>query len=367
MWELITSRQELAALQPEWESLYAKNPRHSPFLAWGWMNAWLLHLSGNPRLMIACMRGSDKQLQYILPLVSDADAGNGGLHRTVLACSYGPDCSEELGCLCLPELEGRAAELTIEAISRSVDRGTIYLNPLGNITAFPSELTAALTAHGRVMRLRQDVRCPTIDLPDSWDDYLADLSSNFRSQIRRSAKAMTRIDGLGFRSLGPAEADIFTDALIKLNKQRMQSKGEVSTLEEDCFKRFLKEATPYMAKYHTAWMDVIERDDEILAAALNFVANGRVYYYMGGFQESISSIRPGVNLFARVIKRSIESKMKKYNFLRGEEPYKYRWNASDAESFNVTIFPEGRICPLAYAFMDDLRITARNLIRRKGK
>jgi len=367
VWELITSRQELAALQSEWELLYAKNPRHSPFLSWGWVYAWLRHLAGNPNLIIACMRGSDSTLQYILPLVSGAYAGNRGLYRTVLACSYGPDCSEELGCLCLPELEGRSADLTIEAISRYADGGTVYLNPLGSITGFPSDLAAALMSHGRVMRLRQDVMCPTIDLPDSWDEYLAALSANFRSQIRRSAKAMKRIDGLSFRSVGPAEAGDFTDALIKLNQERMQSKGEVSTLEEDSFRRFLREATPYMAKYHTAWMDVIERDNEILAAALNFVVGGRVYYYTGGFQESISAIRPGVNLFARVIKRSIESKMKKYNFLRGEEPYKYRWNATDAVSFNVTIFPEGRIRPLAAAFVDDLRVTAKNLIRRKGK
>ncbi|MGI9202783.1 MAG: GNAT family N-acetyltransferase, partial [Woeseiaceae bacterium] len=209
--------------------------------------------------------------------------------------------------------------------------------------------------------------CPVVKLPDSWDKYLQSLSSNFRSQVRRSKKRIETTESLRFRSLDPSEAETFAHELIRLNRTRMSDKGEVSSLEDGAFREFLVSVIPAIALAGFAWMDVLERDEQVVGAALNLAHGRSIYYYMGGFDESAKNLRPGTALFARVLERGIEKGYSSYDFLRGAEPYKYRWGATDTPTFNISIYPQefirGR---LAFRF-DSLLNGGRTLFRRLRK
>jgi len=144
----------------------------------------------------------------------------------------------------------------------------------------------------------------------------------------------------------------------------MRAKGEVSSLEDEAFRTFLVEAIPYMASHGFAWMDSIERDDEALGSALNFVHGDSVYFYMGGFDDTAQKLRPGSALFALVIQRCIDGGYAEYDFLRGAEPYKYRWRARDVLTQRVVIYPRGLIRGHLASVVDDLYIATRELASR---
>ena len=192
---------------------------------------------------------------------------------------------------------------------------------------------------------------------------LQQLSSNFRSQVRRSYKQVGAEEQPHFRSLEHSEAEEFARELIRLNRSRMQVKGEISSLEDEAFRSFLNEAIPYMASRGYAWMDSIEQNEEILGSALNFVHGDSVYYYMGGFSDKVKKLRPGTALFALVMQRSIDGGYAKYDFLRGAESYKYRWNAKDVVTHRVTIYPRGKIRGYLASTLDDLNIAMRRFAR----
>lgn len=292
----------------------------------------------------------------------------------MLICSYGLERSDSLGCLCASELEDQSASLTASAIFHFCDEyDMILLGFLDSTAGFPTRLKAAMQSGDRLIRVRPDAVCPTADLPGSWDEYLRQLSSNFRSQVRRSYRQIGGDRQPSFRSADPPDVDAFARDLIRLNRSRMRIRGETSSLENSAFRKFLKEAIQYMASHGIAWMDTIVQDGEVLGSTLHFVHGDTIYYYMAGFDDKARKIRPGTALFALVMQRGIESGYARYDFLRGDEAYKYRWCATDVITYNVTIYPSGFLRGHLALMVDHLyRVTHKllkymyNFIVRRG-
>ena len=355
-WNLVSIRSDFLQLQSDWEQIYRSNVRHSPFQAWGWVNAWLSHLAGPHELLVACHRDPVGDLDFVLPLIRRTGGGI-GMPDVMLVCSYGPECSEKLGSLRTPNLDDRAATMAAEAVSRFLEPSDYAsLAPLDTKCQSPDTIARAIGLTGRKTSMRPGVVCPTLGLPDSWEVYLQQLSSNFRSQVRRSEKNFTGTGESVSRALTPADAETFTRELIRLNRGRMQAKGDVSSMEDEAFRAFLLEAIPYMASQDIAWMDVVENDAGIYGVSLNFVHGKEIYYYSGGFDDRFSKLRPGTALFAFAIRRGIESGYTSFNFLRGDESYKYRWGAKDVVDHCVVVFPTAGIPALLAAAADRLYV-----------
>jgi len=340
-WQIASSIADVQALEVEWQRLFQSNPAHSPFQAWGWVTAWIRHLAASPELNVICGRDEHDQLCYVLPLVVGPRNGTFDRCTYYVTGGYGPDCSDYIGPLRSPDLDDGLAGVTMEAIRRCIDPACrIVLPALDPSGDLPERIAGRCRESGRIARLLNDNVCPTVQLPESWDQYLAGLSSNFRSQIRRHSRKIRKVPGISVRRIESTEAPQFAAELMRLNRTRISDKGNESSLEDERFRRFLADAVPALVNEKVAWMDAIIDGDNYIAAAFNMVFAGRVYYYMGGFEESASQLRPGTVLFAEAIKRSIEQGMTRYDFLRGAESYKYRWGGADVRTWQLTVYPD---------------------------
>ncbi len=367
-WHVITNEAEFRNLQEDWERLFAANPKHRPFQAWSWTNAWLKHLAGPHELHVICLRGEGNELQFVLPLVRAGPNGRGSRKRLDNVCGYGPECSDHVSTLRLPSLDSSVAGIAAAAIAESCSTADrIELGNLDSGEDFTLNLARETRHNRRVVHLENFAACPSVDLPATWPDYLQILSSNFRSQVRRFRKRIEANENTRCRTLDPSEAEAFAHALIRLNRSRMGHKGQVSSLEDPAFRDFLVDAIPAMALSGLAWMDVVETDGQTVCAALNLVHGQSIYYYLGGFDDAARDLRPGTVLFARVIERGIDENYTNYDFLRGAEPYKYKWGATDVHTCRMTIYPHGIVRgQLAYG-VNRLRDKGRTFVRRIRK
>ena len=282
----------------------------------------------------------------------------------MLVCNYGLECSDNLGCLRAESLEDTSAEMTAEAIQRFFPKhGSVSLGFLDARYDFPRRLEQSMAALGRLARVRPDAVCPAMDLPADWDEYLGGLSYSFRSKVRQSCRKITRDEPPHHKQLEAEQLDAFVHNLIRLNRTRISAKGDTSSLEDDALRGFFEEAIPYMVTQGLAWMDTIADDDQILGTALHFVHGDTVYYYMGGFEDSIQKLQPGTGLLGQVIQRAIDHGFTHYDHLRGDESYKYRWGASDVFTSNVTIYANGPFRGHVSALLDDLYLFALNTLK----
>jgi CelD/BcsL family acetyltransferase involved in cellulose biosynthesis len=65
------------------------------------------------------------------------------------------------------------------------------------------------------------------------------------------------------------------------------------------------------------------------AALYCFACRGRGYYYAGGFNPELSRLSPGTVLTGYAIEDALLAGATTFDFLRGDEPYKYAWGATN--------------------------------------
>jgi len=354
-WFIVNDLAGLQKLRCDWQQLFASNPRHTPFQSWAWTTTWIKHLAGPHRLRIIGRRDHIGRLSYLLPLIGK-DTDNGQESREYfITCGYGPECSDHLGPLSVPDLDDRLADITAFALDEFVGRDArVALTSLDTLANFPEELRVRIAGSGRPVRLTEFRRCPSTELPRSWNEFLGGLSRNFRSQIARYRRKLDQHHSAELRTVEPGNAHAFVKELIRLNRSRIADKGEQSSLTDPAFRAFMCEVVPSLVREELAWMDVITDKEKIVATALNLVHADRIYYYLGGFARSHAELRPGTVLFSEVIRRGISRQYTSYNFLRGKEPYKYRWGARELQTWRLDMYPRGLLRGTLASRKDDM-------------
>jgi CelD/BcsL family acetyltransferase involved in cellulose biosynthesis len=76
-----------------------------------------------------------------------------------------------------------------------------------------------------------------------------------------------------------------------------------------------------------------------VAAFLCLEYGGSVGLYNSGFDPARAVLAPGIVLLAHVIRDAIDRGFPIFDFLRGEEPYKYGFGPSPEDVLNVKVSP----------------------------
>jgi CelD/BcsL family acetyltransferase involved in cellulose biosynthesis len=82
---------------------------------------------------------------------------------------------------------------------------------------------------------------------------------------------------------------------------------------------------------------LLEVDGEPIAAWYGWRLGGRYAYYNSGFDPERSQLRPGLVLLAGVIRAALEEGAEEFDFLLGDESYKFRFAEDSRTVHNVTV------------------------------
>jgi CelD/BcsL family acetyltransferase involved in cellulose biosynthesis len=74
------------------------------------------------------------------------------------------------------------------------------------------------------------------------------------------------------------------------------------------------------------WLEV---GDRTIFAALGFDDGETTYFYNAGMDPDARELSPGVVGAASYIRDRVAAGRRRFDFLRGNEPYKYEWGAVD--------------------------------------
>lgn len=177
--------------------------------------------------------------------------------------------------------------------------------------------------------------CPIIGLTGDFEEYLAGIDKKQRHEIRRKlrraqgAKAELEIVR-DSEALGLA-VDQFLDLLSKstVEKSTWLNEGRIQLFHEVA-RRALDEGTLLLM-----FMTV---SGERISGLFNFCYNDRVWVYNSGIDVSrFGHLSLGVVVTTYAIQTAIEQGCHVFDFLRGDETYKYRFGAADTEIFRLTI------------------------------
>lgn len=314
-------------LAPFWDALVDQSMTATPFQMLAYQKAWWTHL-GPGDLYTIVDRDDDGQPSAIACLYL--------LDGTL----YFNGCVEETDYLDLIVAEARAEQAwqhvfdVLEGPTFPQWRG---LNLCNVPDASPSRGILEAIAAERGYQFHSEVQevCPVIRLPKTFDDYLMDLDKKQRHEIRRKLR---RASAAG-ADLHVVDEDEDLEAAVEEFLRLLQ----LSTTEKDDWlnpgrRAVFHDVAAAAQENGTLALLFLRRDSQNAAALYNFDYKGRIWVYNSGLDiATFGHLSPGVVLTARSIESAIEGGKESYDFLRGDEEYKYRFGAQDTTIHRLQI------------------------------
>ena len=181
--------------------------------------------------------------------------------------------------------------------------------------------------------------CPSIALPSSWESYLEQLDKKQRHEVRRKLR---RGEGgeeeMAWAIVGP-EADIQAEIdnfLALMRKDERKAEFLTAPMVEQ-FRQSM------VAAHAAGWLQLafLTMDGRLAAAYADFDYANRIWVYNSGIDPRFAARSPGWVLLARLIQWSISHGREAFDFMRGNEGYKFQWGGVSQPIFRLTLSRPG--------------------------
>ncbi len=321
-----------AELAGEWDALARESIIDTPFQTIAYQQAWWTHLQPpDSSLHTIVSRGENGRLLAITCLYTMGNLVhfNGCVEETdYLDMIVRREDAEEAWTAVFDILHSDQSEDWQFPDWQFID--------LCNIPAHsPSRQIVSTLAEKHGLKVEESLHevCPVIPLPTTFDEYLSQLDSKQRREIKRKQRRAKGAEVKFITITNKAELETAVDDFLHLLQTSMHEKRDWLT---DGRRAVFHDAARAALDAGTLQLMFAEVDGKRGAALFNFDYNDRVWVYNSGIDTSrFKSLSLGIVLTAHAIETAIENGRFKFDFLRGNEPYKYRFGAKDTEIFRL--------------------------------
>jgi CelD/BcsL family acetyltransferase involved in cellulose biosynthesis len=294
-----------------WDRLLERSTVPTPFQSWAWQTAWFEVFADGRRLQLLGVRDDAGELVGLLPLYEHAPKR--------LRPVGGLDVSDYLDVIAESGREGEVWAALLQTHSTS-DEGW-ELHSIRSASPTATLVPALAPAYGlRVERVVTE-HCPVLDLPRTWDAYLALLSAKQRHELLRKLRRIERErpGAVAVAHTGPEAVGAHLSEFFRLHRGSRTGKARFMDARME---RFFRTAIGALAARDAVRLWMLEVQGQAIATFVCLEWPGHVGLYNSGFDPSQAALSPGIVLVARVIRDAIERAVPRFDFLRGDEPYK---------------------------------------------
>ena len=313
--------------QAGWNRLVERCRAPVPFATWQFQTAWYRAFGTGPLHLLAAQDGEGEWVG-VLPLY-EIPSPDGPVVRLV----GGTDVADYLDLIAVAGREEEVWKALLPALAELPWR-IADLRPLPAASPTPALLAGLAPSAGLASRTAVEDRCPVIELPATWGAYLAGLSGKDRHELRRKMRRAEAGQPRMEVARDPAAMAELMDGFVALHRR---SKVGKARFMDEPMEAFFREMGRELAAAGLAALWMLWLEDRPAAALLCLEQGGAVNLYNSGFDPEARAMSPGVVLIARTIEDAIARGFRRYDFLRGEEPYKYGFGAVPTEVLRVTL------------------------------
>ena len=213
---------------------------------------------------------------------------------------------------------------------------------------------AALSEAGYRVAARPAVENPRLQLPSSWDDLLASVSRNARSQYRRRRRALEHLGRLELRTADADSLESDFERFIQLEgggwKGEAKTSIRASPQRLTLYRRFAQHAAS------RGWLrlQLLELNGVTIAVELNCAFAGGLFMMKTAYDEKFARLSPGLALESLTIESAIADGLRFCDFLGMAEEHKLRWGSVVHPHVTISAH-RGPAAPVAHRYHAQLR------------
>jgi CelD/BcsL family acetyltransferase involved in cellulose biosynthesis len=320
--ELITNLPDLERLENEWNGLLPHNATNEIFLTFQWQHTWWnVYQPGDLWVIVA--RDADR-------VVGVANWFIEAETRTIRSIGC-VDVTDYLDVLVVPDYrEAFFTALADYLVEHSDDYSKIDLCNAPSGASILEYMPRLLSERGFSVQVKHEDVCPIIRLPADFEAYLSGLDKKQRHEVRRKLR---RIEGEGDRIAWYVvgmdhDLELEIDKFISLMRASHPEKAKF--LQNPRNEAFFRAIMPRLAA--CGWLQLIFLTVDGVPAAtyFNFDYNNRILVYNSGLMpDEYAYLSPGIVLLTYNIQYAIAEGKQVFDFLQGNEDYKYRMGAHE--------------------------------------
>lgn len=333
----IRTYEEFEALEVEWNDLLRHSASHVPFSRHEFLRTWWSTLGGGEweqgDLFILVGRTADGALRGIAPLFLTKNQQ--GEKALMLLGSF--EIADYLDIIARPEDLSAFVSAALKFLhgedASSWDVLDLY-NILEDSPTIPA-LQAAAEQNG--LQITQDrlQHCPFIPLPGDWETYLGSIDKKQRHEIRRKIRrAESNLQPVRWYIVEDgSRLESEVEAFLDLMGQDPEKKAFLTDVMRSQMRAAVR------AAFDAGWLQLSFLEVGGLKAAgyLNFDYANHIWVYNSGFDYEFSSLSPGWVLLGYLLQWANENKRVAFDFMRGDEDYKYRFGGVDRYVIRVRV------------------------------
>jgi len=209
------------------------------------------------------------------------------------------------------------------------------LRPLRPDSTVLTQLVSIAWNRGYDVTLQPEDVSLELNLPPTWNEYLAILKAKQRHEVKRKLRRLWETGSVEHRCIEISqEVEDYLDIFLQLFSLSQNEKARFMSPNMESFFRSLAKA---MADIGLLRMGILQLDNVPAAMTMGFDYDDSHYLYNSAYDPQFNCLSVGVLCKALCLKESIERGRKKWNFLKGGEPYKYQLGGQEVPLYGCQI------------------------------
>jgi len=295
-------------LKNVWDAAYEKITVRYPFYRYGWHEAWHTTLGKDKQLFIA----KDPDSAVVIPLFREESAARftGGEETADYLDAIGPE-----------DAKASAWEQVLP-LMQSSGITTVHLRNI------PERSQTLAFFRARNAQIDLEDTTPVTTLPDTFNAYLASLDRKSRHELRRKMRRFEeQYPDAAFRVLeGP---DVSIPRLLRLMRNDADKQSFLTPEMEQFFLSLPQFAGNMLTQF------CVGEHKEPAANTLCFRLGTTLLLYNSGYNPALQNA--GFYCKVKAIQWAIDHHYTEFNFLQGNERYKYELGGKDRLVYRVTL------------------------------
>ena len=316
--------ESFASLDDSWREVLAACATNNIFLTPQWQKAWWQAFGRGSELLLLSVR-RNSELMGIVPLMRQQ--GRLSFIGSSDVCDYMDFIARR----------GQEAAVLSQLLDRleTMDWDSIDLQSLLPHSLALSHFAPLAEQRGYQVEITEEDVSLQLVLPSSWEEYLSQLKSKDRHELKRKLRRLDQTKSSRFYTI--VEKEQLRRDLEGFFELFKLSEGEKAGFMTKQRKGFFEAMAHSLAEEGYIRLSFLEVGGVRVASVICFDYENDLYLYNSGYDPAYASLSVGLLLKVFCLKEGIAEGKRRFDFLRGAEPYKYDLGAQDVPIFRCVI------------------------------